>query len=82
MSLNPGKLDELKNEFFLSSDLELAQLSGLAPETISRIRHGRTPKLETLEQICSGFNKRLKALKKQHILPKNKKNVKVSDLIA
>lgn len=81
MSLDPGKLDELKNEFFLSSDLELALLSGLAPETISRIRHGRTPKLPTLEMLATGFNKRLKALKKERIIPSKRKNIKVTDLI-
>ena len=80
--LKPIKLDNLKKDCFIHSDSELAQLSGIAPETLSRLRHGRTPKLETLEQICSGFNKRLKALQKERIVPKKQRKVKVSDLIA
>lgn len=82
MEIKPAKLDNLKRKLFIHHDSELAELSQIAPETLSRLRHGRNPKLETLERICSGFNKRLKALKKQRIAPKKLKKVKLSDFTA
>ncbi len=81
MHLKPSKLDALKKQCFIHSDRELAQLSELTPETISRLRHGRTPKLDTLEQLSRAFNKRLEVLKEQHISCKRKKKVTVFDLI-
>lgn len=79
--LKPSKLDALKKQCFIHSDRELAKLCELSPETISRLRHGRTPKLDTLELISEGFNKRLEVLKKQHIACDRKEKVTVSDLI-
>ena len=72
------QLDKLKKVCFIQSDQELAELSGISPETLSRLRHGRTPKLKTIEQICNALNKRLL------LIPQNRdeKKLKPKDLLA
>lgn len=59
--LNTDQLDIFMSMLGINHDYQLAELSDIRPETISRLRTtGRQPRIETLQKLQSTLNHLLK----------------------